>query len=678
MVDDDAAPTRVTGDPQPGHLRLPKVELFTLTPPNPSQNVSKTQLSVRFAGPLADKLPSQFPMTLGTQNVVLQRSPQDRRIFVTSVDFDWQAFAKEQAQRKSAASKGRTVAIFNGHQFVRSERMQFVDPPLIQKALQTHQPIQFTTDPLTGGTATVYPDHELMITALPVVTDPANTWDPCTPQSGTQGGIWTFAALMEGIACSGNSSCTSGNPQQIAEQTLNTMLFAWQSGQPVNNNHFTVAPRLGIGSLGTAGLLGNWPIDLTIGQLCTNPMTGASMSCPSLLNAPVHLNAIVNRLDLGQNGLPFAPAGELRFVFGVTTNQDFNGTPQSCVSNGADLFNIILEYKVPWPGTSGPGYTAQQWATLWNSLPIDANDQFLSDYLNDLESIIINKVVAAGACTDSNGNPISCISQIRTNEIILGLISGDPSDGFWEQRQFLLVPGSQPTLMENTISMTPDGSFNFGGQPTCGTTGQPACNVHDILASYVNANQTEILQTGGALPIVQDNWPNNPNGVPFLGGSAFNASLLTGLADAFWNDGDGSPATTISNETARIYFSQNTCNGCHGAETATIGFQQVVNRQSGTGNDQAAAVSNFLAGCTDNTCQNNTQCTLSTPNLACQESVTDPTCNPTTGHNCTVKTPFGDIARRVTYFQTVCGQSGCNNPGGDLLLPFLQRPVGVH
>lgn len=686
----DSGPPRVSGNLQANPI-LPPVEEFTLTPPNPEKGIMKTTLNVRFAGSAADKLASKLPIMLGTQRVDLQRSPGDPRTFVTFVDFDWQAFAKEQAQRKEAAAKGRMVPVFEGRRFVRTEKMQFVDPARIQGALQSHQPIQFSPHPLTGGTVTVYPDHELTITALPVVEDSANTWDPCTPQSGTRGGIWTFAALMEAIACSGNSSCTPQTTQLIAEQMLNTMLFAWQGSQTVNNGKFSVAPRLGIGSLQPpSGLLGNWPIDSSVGENCTNPNTGLSMSCPSLLEAPVHLNAIVNRLDLGQNGPPFAPAGELRFVFGVTTNETFSGQPQPCLANGADLFNIILEYKVPWPGTSGPGYTAAQWADLWSSLPIDSNDQFLSDYLGDLESLIINKVVALGACTDSNGNPISCLSQIRTNEVVLGLVPGDPTNGFWEQRQFMLVPGQQPTIAETTISMTPDGSFNFGGAPACGTTGQPQCNVNDMLANYVNANQTQILETNGALPIVQDNWQFQGNNVAFLGGSAFNSNLATGLADAYWNDSDGSPATTITNETARIYFSQNTCNGCHGAETETLKFQQVVNRPVGTGSDASSTLSNFLLGCTDGTCthQNSQQCALSMPNLGeqqgipCTELVTDPTCNPTTGFHCNIQTSFGDIARRVLYFQTACGEGGPNNCSGDgggaLLLPFLQQPIGVH
>lgn len=60
---------------------LPPVEEFTLTPPNPALNITKTTVAVRFPELSAEKLASLIPMNLGTQSVVLQRSSDDPRVF---------------------------------------------------------------------------------------------------------------------------------------------------------------------------------------------------------------------------------------------------------------------------------------------------------------------------------------------------------------------------------------------------------------------------------------------------------------------------------------------------------------------------------------------------------------------------------------------------------------------
>lgn len=42
-------------------------------------------------------------------------------------------------------------------------------------------------------------------------------------------------------------------------------------------------------------------------------------------------------------------------------------------------------------------------------------------------------------------------------------------------------------------------------------------------------------------------------------------------------------------------------------------------------------------------------------------------------------TSFGDIERRITYLQTVCSDAACDGgTGNDLLLPFANKPIGVH
>src|SRR5579863_5941757 len=329
-----------------------------------------------------------------------------------------------------------------------------------------------------------------MITNIAVVEDPHRTFDPCLPITNPQNtaGAWTFNTLMGAIACStGSGNCN----QQAAENMLLSMLSQWQSTQTVNS--FPV-PQRSIGVLGQSGLLGNWPIDTV--NSCT--LNGQPSPCPSLPRAPVHLLAIVNRIDLGQNNPNFPPAGELRFVFGVTAGTSFNGTAQACDAAN-NPFTIILEYNVP------NRFTAGTWASQWNSL--EENGTFDSTYRSELQSTITDQVVTANACTDSNGHAISCIAQIRTNEIEI------TNNGLWEQRQFQLptitLGTNSPTLKMVPVAMTPDNSFDFlpalqHPQLHCGssTLGIHACNNGLFLKSWIDDNQQEILLSDGALPQV--------------------------------------------------------------------------------------------------------------------------------------------------------------------------------
>jgi len=625
---------------------LPPVEEFTLTPPNPERGITKTTIAVRFAGQAAEKLPAQFPITLIKQHVVMVRSAGDASTFVTSADFDWQAFARQQALRQQAASQGKMVPVFEGRRFIRMEKMQFLDPAQILGTLQSHQPIQFSPGILNDGTVTVVPDHELMINAIPVVEDPSNTFDPCVNTAQNLNGAWTFNTLMQGIACSGGN-CTVGTQQgrQMAENMLMDMFLAWQNTN-LQINHFLVPNREGIGTLGgSSGLLANWPIDSQ--NTCSNGPNGA---CPALLNAPVHLNAIVNRIDLGENNAGLATAGELRFIFGVTAGTSAN--TGLCPGGGGQRFNIILEYNVP------SNISAPQWANAWNSLP---TSDFGQDYLGPLKTTITDAVVLPNKCTDGGGNSVSCLAQIRTNEIELSPSQGPNGPiGLWEMRQFILVQNNGPQLQETTVSMTPDSSFNFGS-PKCGTSNLPACNFTNTLQTWINDNQSQILASGGALPAVPDSF----NGGPFLGGSSFNSG-----PGSFWVD-----QQQTNSEPARVDFSANTCSACHGGETWVADFQQVVNRSATGHNDAASGLSNFLLGCTDSSdglagCTA-TQCGINTP---CTETVPDPnTCVPSPQFNC--KTPFGDLLRRMNYLSALLGGG---SGGGGTLMEFVKQPIGIH
>ena len=624
---------------------LPPVEEFTLTPPNPEQGIAKTTIAIRFAGDAAEKLPAQFPMTLIKQHVILERSAGDARTFVTSADFDWKAFDQQQALRQQAASKGKMVPVFEGRRFIRMEKMQFLDPAKIMGALQSHQSIRFSPGILNSGTDTVVPDHELMIISTAVVQDPNNTFDPCLVTQQNSSGPWTFNILMQGIACSGGN-CTVGTPtgQQMAENMLNDMFLAWQNNN-LQINTFPVPSRNNIGTLGgSSGLLSNWPPDPN------------KTSLPSLPDAPVHLNAIVNRIDLGETSTgTVANAGELRFIFGVTAGNQHTGL---CPSGGNELFNIILEYNVP------SSFTAPEWASVWNSLP---TSDFGQDYLGPLQTSITDAVVLPNKCTNSQGAGISCLAQIRTNEVELGPSSnGIP---FWEQRQFILMQNNGPQLQETEISMTPDSSFNFG-LPTCDTDFLPACNFGGNLQAWINDNQGQILASGGALP----NVPNQlPTGTHFLGGSAFNHDSASGQSDSFWVD---QPQLQTTSEPARVDFSANTCNGCHGGETWVNRFQQVVNRSV----NSQSALTTFLLGCQDSTTQATclgSICSLELNGSPCgpsTESVLDPNpCTPNEQFNC--RTSFGDILRRMNYLSALLGGG---SGGGGTLLQFIKQPIGVH
>ncbi len=651
------AATRKGHNVQPRPI-LPNVEEFTLAPPNAAAGVNKTMLTVRFPELQAEKLASRIPMMIGSQHVLLQRSTTDPSVFVTSLNFDWQKFEHEQALRKQQASHGKMISVFAGRRVVRTEKMQFLDPAQIEGAIQNHQPIQFTTDILLAPIGpSVYPDHELMMVNTAIVEDttsPARTYDQCLPvgSQGNPNGPWTFNTLLQNIACSVNS-CTPGTNQgqQIAENMLLGMLNSWNQNQSING--FTVLARTKMGVLNPpSGFLGNWPADTNPSNQCTG-LNGLQV-CPSLPNAPVRLDAIVNRLDLGADP-QFPQAGQLRMIFTVTAGlyNPANGQ-QSCVAGAP--FNFIFEFSVP------STYTALTWAQQWASLrDLNGNGTFSSNYLSDLQTLITDQVTKPTSCGGA-----SCLSRIRTNEILVEPSPGQINADLWEQREFQLQ-GTQ--LAETTVSMTPDPRFNSSGLPVCTSVNgnTPAeCNLATgILESYINSistNQT-FLTTKGAAPLVPNDYPQQTT--PFLGGSALNGNGGC-CGNAYWND-----SVPTSLETARVYFSSNTCNGCHGAETNVI-FQQVNHREI----NHPSGMSDFLLGAP--------QCSLQTVNLGdggtCTESVTDPNpaCIPTqNNHNCTET--FGDIGHRVQYFQAVCGSIGCQgSPGGDLLLSFTNRPIGVH
>jgi hypothetical protein len=509
---------------------------------------------------------------------------------------------------------------------------------------------------------TLIPDHSLMVENINVVEDPNLTWDQCLTPNGNQTGPWTFNTLMSNIR--------NGTTQQ-AEQMLTDVIANF--AQNVTVGDFTVFARPS-----GRDFFSNWPRDPL--NLCTNPLDqeGALIQCLSLSNAPVHLNAIVNRIDIGQNG-GSDQAGQLRFVFGLEMLP--NGETNCGGGSGGLNFNIILEYNVP------SSISAQSWASQWANLstlcplPDGITQSCAQNTFDPALTAITNQVTAAGAGGSGTPNG-SALFDLRTNEEELNSLGGNGiQPGTWELRQFLLGQGSTPNiLVETPVPQTPDLSFNggvvpgSGGLMFCSNSGHGCSPLLSEVHLLVQANQTAIVNgtfnLATAAPAVQ-------------GGSALNGPFGEGTGDflVFW---DSSPS--MSGDTSlfqpRIIFAASprvansqtpgadpvggtdgTCNGCHGAETQT-GFQQVVNRTSGnTGGDTASPLSAFLVGCNNAGVPLTGVCSSPFPlNSAGTETEVVQDAVFGSGFNNT----FGEIERRLNCMNKILNNPGavpCNGAG---------------
>jgi hypothetical protein len=492
---------------------------------------------------------------------------------------------------------------------------------------------------------TLIPDHSLMVEAIPVVEDPSLTWDPCMAATGTQTGAWTFNELMLAVA-----GTTDSNPQP-AEQILTGVIADFAKNVTIGD--FTAKERPG-----GPTFFGAWPRDPS-GAQCTNPFGTGTITCLALKSAPVHLNAIVNRVDIGQNGQS-DNAGQLRFVFGVTmdpanddTNHDFCEGTSGGSGSGNQSFNIILEYNVP-PSSLTNGFTAQSWAQAWANLSnlcpepagftIACAQQGNSPFNFELNQIV-QKVVALGMGGPNAPNG-SALLDLRTDEVEL-----DSGGATWELRQFAFESqsGSGVPLVQTGLSQTPDLSFDFADNDCLDSNQNPACST----------------SPGTVESLVQNHQSQIENGT-FNAGSDQAASAIN--LTVFWNSspsmsGDGllytprvifaaspqvfNPLTRAPDPFGGI---DGTCNGCHGTETATT-FRHVVNRAAtGTG-DQPSVLSAFLVGCSNNnpplTVACGTPLLLNTPGI---EVVQDPVYGSTGG---SFNNTFGDIQRRVNCMNTI-------------------------
>jgi hypothetical protein len=228
--------------------------------------------------------------------------------------------------------------------------------------------------------------------------------------------------------------------------------------------------------------------------------------------------------------LPNGRAGEGRFVFGVLR-----------AAGGSLLVTLILEYVLPAKTEA----ELRDWAFAVHALQ-DA--PFPSDEYNRALQALTERYTARGVMPDlPNG---SALLRVRTNDGSLG------PDGRWEMREFHL---SRTTgLLEPApLAQTPDRSFNGDSR----------------LARFIDENEASILTEKHETP-------------PLLGDAPFQAGALM-------NDLEHWDAAGIKNPEARYKFSLNTCDGCHGGETATS-FFHILPRNKGS----QSQLSTFLTGST--------------------------------------------------------------------------------
>ena len=282
--------------------------------------------------------------------------------------------------------------------------------------------------------------RELIIKSITVVDDPVRTaFDPSS--TDPRNGVWSFKHLMESIA----------RTPADAPAMVEAMLGTFTTAQTING--FAIASRPGMQST----ILARWP--------------RTSDGALDLAQAPLRLQAIVNRFDL--RNLNAGDAGEGRFVFAFIDPTNPPAPPPA---------TMLLEYKLPAASESD----VLDWAQSFHALGAIAFGEAYNQALQN----ITERFAGRNASPDrTNG---SAISAVRTNEIAFSTI--DP----WQMRSFALSATSG-RLEPAPLALTPDRSFNNTA----------------ALASYINANQAAIIAETHTVPA-------QFNGQPFQAGAVFN------------------------------------------------------------------------------------------------------------------------------------------------------------
>ncbi|HET6586086.1 MAG TPA: hypothetical protein VFG69_21660 [Nannocystaceae bacterium] len=396
--------------------------------------------------------------------------------------------------------------------------------------------------------------ESVFITDPAVVQDPERTHDTCT-QEGDACGPWTFCHLMTEMA---NTPRTGISPEQFTQQWLEQ----WLDDYPVNDDLVEARPDMA--------------------SLVIEPWLAASGGSElDLTQSPFRLLAIVNRLDLRQNGSSGfggygggggstpQTGGELRFVFGVMAP---DGSGAAC---NPLPFTVIFEYGVPKQGC----FDVREWANEWVAL--DLMGGFDSTYRDALANL--TEVVVQREASPLRGNG-SAINQIRTNENALADV--------WELREFAVADQSfgcvdatnvatDGFLRPHTVLQTPD---DHAYTPT------PNGTIDDFVASdVIPFVSTSPCRSTHQVPASYDCSSGSPD--PFLGGNALASLTPGGSPPGAWLANPPGSATSAF-ICGRHEFSLNTCQGCHTCDTGTT-FTHV-DPMSGI----PAALSGFLVGAT--------------------------------------------------------------------------------
>jgi hypothetical protein len=437
--------------------------------------------------------------------------------------------ALEEATSNVGALQARGAVRFVGREQVPLERAAIVafDVTAFRKGKLIPLPSSFWCKFLLDASI----PHSLMVVDVAVVEDPSRTSNPCAPgASATK--AWTFGKLMTDMANTAASGVT-------AETFVKNWLSSWLVDTTINSD--TVAAR----SAMFTQVIQPWVVKsgspagtFTISSWTTKPL--------NLDLAPFKLTAIINRLDLrGNSGYGFANPGEGRFIFEVLN-------PNTCVPF-SPAFTVIFEYGIPIHQCGALKAYARHWYDL-KTLTIGS-----AAYNAALQAITD---VFAKANADPSRPNGSALNQIRTNEIVLGFP--------WELREFN-IDATSHNLFETTVKQEPAKKYNAKASPP-----GAAADV-SLMASWVNANATDVMADQHAVPLILT------TGEPFLGGKAHTEP------GGLW---DAAPLEIVQDD-ARQHFSLNTCSGCHGGETAT-GFLHVGRAPFGS----AAPLSGFLTGVT--------------------------------------------------------------------------------
>jgi probable HAF family extracellular repeat protein len=249
-------------------------------------------------------------------------------------------------------------------------------------------------DAATSGAAIdIDPYRELFIVDPSVVLDARG--------SSVANGPWSFRWLIEQMADAGTS------PAALVEAWLRSL-------RTQSLNGFSLEDRQGVEEFLGGGSRA-WP--------------RTSSGALDLSRAPFRLLAIVNRLDLSEQG-----QGEGRFVFGLI--DPATGAPER--------MTVAFEYRLPPLGT---GDDLAEWGRRWHDL---ARHPFGEDYNAALEALT-RAFTSRGV--DPSGVGGSALAHVRTNEATFGEI--------WQLRQWQLDRGAGGLLLRlSELPQTPDQSLN--------------------------------------------------------------------------------------------------------------------------------------------------------------------------------------------------------------------------